>query len=341
VDRAPLLKDVDFSTAPLLRSALRYDRRIHEIAMWRVAESRVLGAGLVGVITTEGRVPLTAPGAPAFVVRREYLLVAGLPYLYVTTSVTYPQTPPHAPDAGLVRRLGRSYDDRWQEVMPCEVRPRLFGSATRPLRVWKHNYLDHVSSYDLDYGSFSRNRTLDSFNNHITHGWVAVSDGDRGLLIAHSADGASSFAFCPMRLKAPQGHLDAAYRISLNPFGSYWGRQLHYPTARTGLGRAAAVHMAETLRPWAPSYNGQTETFRLMIAPYAGDAPPEQVQNDAAAFSYPYITISPSDVVLPAPHTRWGNGQIDNSTNGQMGEWANRQMGKSTSGQSTDRTKGV
>jgi hypothetical protein len=94
-------------------------------------------------------------------------------------------------------------------------------------------------------------------------------------------------------------------RIFLNPFGSYHGRQLHYPTAFTGLGKLVGTMLGESLNPLAPSYNGQSEEFSLLIAPYSGNAPPEQLRNDGEAFAYPYAVLSRSRAILPPRHRRW------------------------------------
>jgi hypothetical protein len=185
--------------------------------------------------------------------------------------------------------------------MPCEIRPALFGDRERPLRVWKHNHLDHVSHYDLDYGGFSRNEEIDSFNNHVTHGWVAVTDGKKGMLVAQTAEVNASLAFCPMRTRATR----RGTRVFLNPFGSYHGKQLSYVTAFTGLGKLIASMVAESLDPFAPSYNGQSEEFSQLIAPYAGDEPPEQIRNDAEAFAYPYAILSRSGAIQPPRHRHW------------------------------------
>ena len=60
--------------------------------------------------------------------------------------------------------------------------------------------------------------------------------------------------------------------------------------------------MAESLDSFAPSYNGRSESFSLMIAPYAGDEPPEDVRNDAEAFAYPYALVSRSEMVGEPDH---------------------------------------
>jgi hypothetical protein len=124
--------------------------------------------------------------------------------------------------------------------------------------------LDH-QQLPLDYGRFSKNDELDSVNNQITHAWVAVSDGDRGLLVAQNADIASGMAFCPLRTRKH----NAESRVRFNPFGTYWGKQYRYATADTGLGNllATTFSASDHIRPYAPSYNGRAQEFNLLIAP--------------------------------------------------------------------------
>jgi hypothetical protein len=63
--------------------------------------------------------------------------------------------------------------------------------------------------------------------------------------------------------------------------------------------------MAESLDSFAVSYNGRSESFSLMIAPYAGDEPPESIRNDAEAYAYPYALASASDMVAAPTHRGW------------------------------------
>lgn len=289
-----------FSDGSFLRSAVTYAGETIEASEWRATESAVLANGVLAF--ERASTVLGIKGArEGVVIERELLLAAGLPYLYVRVRVHYPQTESSNYSKGRARKLQTRYDNNWREVMPCELRPALFGGPGKPLKVWKHNYCGHISSYRLNYGDFSPNTKLDSFNNHITHGWVAVSDGEKGLLVAQTAEVNSCFAFCPMRMKAESGR----NRIFLNPFGSYHGEQFRYATASTGLGRWIALKMADHLNSLAPSYNGRTESFSLLIAPYAGDQPPEDVRNDAEAFAYPYAVVSRSDMMLPPEHRDW------------------------------------
>jgi hypothetical protein len=62
---------------------------------------------------------------------------------------------------------------------------------------------------------------------------------------------------------------------------------------------------SDHIKPYAPSYNGRVQKFSLMIAPYEGDAPPEAVQSDALAFSYPYIVLSGSPKIGVPAHRGW------------------------------------
>jgi hypothetical protein len=166
--------------------------------------------------------------------------------------------------------------------------------------VWKHNFLGVMASFPLNYGDINpRNAELDAFNHQITAGWVAVSDGERGLLVADRADVRTSFAFAPMRLRVRDGR----QVVSLNPFGTYHGRQLAYDhLGGTGVGTEFTTLISSAVRPNGPSYNGEHERFSLLLAPYRGAAPPERLRADAEAFFHPPATALrvSEDVLLPA-----------------------------------------
>lgn len=292
---------LEFADGPLMRSAVTYGGSVSEAGAWGVVEAELLNDGVVGVVRLRGEIPLAADPPAVVTVEREILLAAGLPYLYVHTRVVYPATRSRAFVKERARRLEREYDGNWKEVMPCELRPALVGRPGRPLRVWKHNYLGHVSSYDLNYGDVSRNVELDTFNNHVTHAWVALSDGERGMLVAQTADTNSAMAFCPMRLRTTAG----GTRVTMNPFGTYHGKQWRYGTAFTGFGRLVALQTADSLDSVAASYGGRTEEFGLLVAPYAGDAPPTDLQADAEAFAYPYAVVSDSVAIAVPAHRTW------------------------------------
>lgn len=214
-----------------------------------------------------------------------FTLFDDLPHLYVDVAARYTATPSTETIHNLTQKLRRLMDLRWVEVAPFQVHPALTAPAAKPLRVWKHNYLGITAWYDLNYGQINpHNRDLDSFNHQVTAGWVAVSDGRRGLLLGENAEELASMAFCPMRLRERQG----VQQLWLNPFGSYHGEQASYShLGATGLGADFLKAFSGFLKPNGPSYNGQTLRFSLMLAPYAGDEPPAGLQAEAAAHFYP------------------------------------------------------
>ncbi|RMG66244.1 MAG: hypothetical protein D6709_00110 [Chloroflexi bacterium] len=223
-----------------------------------------------------------------------FTLFDALPYLYVDATVRYAYTPPTDVIHNMLQKLRRLMDLNWIETAPFQITPCLDPPQGRPLRIWKHNHLGITAYYDLNYGAINpRNRQLDAFNHQVTNGWVAVSDGQMGLLVGQDASTLASMAFCPMRLRQVQ-HQQV---LSLNPFGSYYGRMLDYQhLGGNGIGARLLTAFSGALRPNGPSYNGQTLRFSLMLAPYAGDAPPDRIQTDAGLHFYP-----PGAVIHHAP----------------------------------------
>jgi hypothetical protein len=289
----------EFALGSLLMSGVTYTGMQYLIDVWEETES--LEMGVIGLKRAQGRIHVK--GGYPVVIEREILLAAGLPYLYIKMWVSYPLTPFRGFNKGRSQRLEQAWDNRWQEVLPCEIRPALTGTSENPLRVWKHNYCDHVTSFSLDYGKFSSNQELDSVNNQITSAWVGVTDGKLGMLVAQTAEALSNFAFCPMRTRQ-QGKIS---RVRLNPFGSYWGRQYRYDTADTGLGNFVATNFSASdhISPYAPSFNGRRQEFSLLIAPYVGNRPPDDIQYDAEAFAYPYLLLEDTNFLAPSAHRGW------------------------------------
>jgi hypothetical protein len=225
-----------------------------------------------------------------------FTVLDDLPYAIVDVEAHYASTPPNDIIHTLQQKLRRMLDLNWVEVAPFQLNPSIHASGDHPLRVWKHNYLGVTSFYDLNYGQINpRNRDLDSFNHQVTAGWVAVSNGDKGLLLGQNAEVLSSMAFAPMRLREVKGE----QHLSINPFGSYHGRQIDYShLGGLGIGADITVAASGSLRPNGPSYNGQTVRFSLLLAPYRGDEPPQSLQDSAAAYFYP-----PGVVYLQTPQT--------------------------------------
>lgn len=220
----------------------------------------------------------------------KFTLYDDLPqYLIVDVDVDYPYTPPRDLIHTVQQKLRRYLDLRWIEVGPFAIHPDITTPESDPLTIWKHNYLGVTSSYSLNYGQINpKNREIDSFNHQITNGWVAVTNGKKGLLIAQDASVNASFAFAPMRLRVKNG----MQQLYINPFGTYFGRQLDYTHLnKSRVGSQMTEAVAAHLRPSGPSFNGKHEKFRLLLAPYIGNKPPQELQNDAMAFFYPYGVI--------------------------------------------------
>jgi hypothetical protein len=238
----------------------------------------------------EAGIVMGLPYVPAISwLKYTFTLFDDLPYLFLDVEVDYPQTRCEDEIRTVQQQLRRLVDLGWVEVAPCQLQPEITVGPERPLRVWKHNYLGVTSHYDLDYGRINpRNRELDSFSHQVTAGWVAISNGSLGMLVAENSEALASMAFCPMRLR----ERDGKQRVGLNPFGSYYGRQLDYRhLGGNGLGAEFTAAVSGSLRPNAPSFNGQRLAFSLMLAPFEGDEPPAQIQADALAHFYPPAVV--------------------------------------------------
>ena len=239
----------------------------------------------------------------------------GAPWVVADVKVDYPLTAKRDLLSNMQQKLRRYLDLRWIEVAPFPLRPRLEGTRDAPLRVWKRNWLGVATSFPLDYARINpANAELDAFNHQVTAGWVAVTDGSRGLLVGQSSDVRSSYAFAPMRLREEGGRQE----LQLNPFGTYHGRQLDYShMGGTGIGTEFTNLGSNALRPNGPSYNGESERFSLLLAPYAGDEPPAPIQVDAEAFYRPpavlYTKTLAAGVRVPADvHAIVAAGRLEN-----------------------------
>ncbi len=232
-----------------------------------------------------------------------FTLLDDLPQLFVDVEACFAETPAADLIHNMIQKLGSMMDLRWVETAPFQIHPGLTARAAAPLRVWKHNYLGKTAWYELNYGQINpRNRNLDSFNHQVTAGWVAVTDGQHGLLLGEDASELASMAFCPMRLREQDGK----QCIWLNPFGSYHGKMLDYAhLGARGIGSEFMQALGGFMKPNGPSYNGQTIRFALMLAPYDGDAPSAELQAAAGAHFYPpgvvfHATPPGVDAILPA-----------------------------------------
>ncbi len=207
--------------------------------------------------------------------------IGGSRGVFYDLDLRWPRTEDRNWKRGKAARLDRTWDGLWKEVAPLEVLPRFAAAADRPFRVFKRNFFGDRSSYSLDYHRFSGNRRLASCNNHLTNGWIAFGNGERGLVLAQYGGLSTNFAFCPLR-SAVEGRVQ---RLRLNPFGTYYGPQWRYPTAVTGLGRALALVMADQLDSYAPSFNGARSRFSVGIWEFEGPEPPEDLLREAELYA--------------------------------------------------------
>ena len=76
-------------------------------------------------------------------------------------------------------------------------------------------FFGDMSSYVLDYHRYSANRRIDSLNNHITNAWVAVTNGNQGLVVAQQTAEASSFAIALFPFDGPSPPDDLRRRAEL------------------------------------------------------------------------------------------------------------------------------
>ncbi len=218
---------------------------------------------------------------------------AGVPALFVEVEIGLPRTQGSATSSRGASSVQTTYDDHWQEIMPCEVRPNLIGEE-RPLRVWKHNFLGRVTCFDLDLRDVDpKNADVDCLSSAISDGWMAISDGSRGLLVGFNALKAANPAYAPIKIR-DRGFGDGAregQQVRLNPFGTYYGRQLHHWPDGTGHAQQIVTSIGETFHSTAPSFNGCTLAFELLLVPYRGDAPPEDVRSLANHFAFPPLAL--------------------------------------------------
>lgn len=279
-------RDWQIGGSGFLSPFVTYGNRTWSAETWELLPLQgETGEGLQRVRLQAGIPMQTAHGEYSSEFTYTFSLFDDLPYLLVDVRAAFAYTPPKQVIHNLTQKLRRLMDLHWIETAPFQLIPDFEAAAGKPLRVWKHNYLGITSYFDLDYGDFNpKNSSLDAFNHQVTAGWVAVSSGDKGLLIGEDASSMASMAFCPMRLREESGVQKAA----LNPFGSYYGEQLDYSQmGGNGNGTDIIKAFSGALHPNGPSFNGETLEFSLFLAPYMGDEPPRQIQNDAASHFYP------------------------------------------------------
>jgi hypothetical protein len=218
----------------------------------------------------------------------DLFIVKGIPSLMARLDIQYPYTEEKHEIYNEYAALQRYCDDGWIEVIPFQLNPDFEGTT---VSVIKHNYQEDTGTYDLEdfKNADIKNEKLDSFNNHITNGFVGVSDGKKGLVIAADRFSLSSPAFCPMRTKVVMGRRS----VFLNPFGTYFGRQRHHTTHGSGLGYLVSLAASVQLKSLAPAFNGVRTGFSLSLFPFEGNAPDGNLYRQLRNFCDSYNILMP------------------------------------------------
>jgi hypothetical protein len=210
-------------------------------------------------------------------------IYSGIKQLYVKVDIEYPDIKSEIDDTIISDFILKKYENKWYEVMPCEVKPNITGIKI-PLRIWKRNFMGYVSYFDLDMKDVdNRNANIDCLVSNISDGWMALSNKKKGLLIGFNSLVAANFAFSPIKIR-DKGFKDIkkkGQQIRINPFGTYYGKMLHHWTDGTGHAQELVKDTFTSYRSTAPTYNGKSLNFELILVPYLGDEPPEEVQSFA------------------------------------------------------------
>lgn len=199
--------------------------------------------------------------------------------VFVDTHVKYPYTKEETEISTESTALGRKSDVKWIEAVPFSITPTLQNNIS----VVKKNYEEDISSYKV--GDFAKvipeNKDIDSFNHHLTNGMIAVSNEKNGLLIANAKQVMNSMANCPMRLRTENNK----QTITLNPFGTYYGKQREYPTRSNHCAQDSFTVVTPQSRSIAPAYNGVEQWTSLAIVGFDGLYPDENTMNFVNGFS--------------------------------------------------------
>lgn len=247
-------------------------------------------------------------------------LFSDLPYMILQGSLRYPSTEASDIFKAASREIIHRTDLNWQEVAPAEILFSTHGSRKDPVRILKRNYLGLSSEYLLDYFRFNdRNLNLDSINNHTTESYVGIVAGSFGMGLSMDNSELSNFAFSPlkMRYNTPSN----AFTIRANPFGTYYGHQYRPPTWGNGNGFEVTLLTGEQFYSSAPTYNGVSDHFSLMLAFFAGRQLPGSVKRDLIDFANPPVVIPAIGIAsapLPSPSPEMPRGFVASYQDGAV-----------------------
>jgi hypothetical protein len=262
--------------------AKRYDSKENDIKVIRSGEDNFSAS-----VEVKSKFSITSDSH--LKARKILTVYSGIPYLFVSVNIEIPEITGETTSVDGTQYVAEKYDPRWLEIMPCEVKPKIFGK-NNPLRIWKRNFFGVKSYFDIDLFEIDQgNIDLDCLVANISDGWMAVSDRKMGLLIGFNSVKAANFAFSPIKVRG-EGFKDCKknyQQLRINPFGTYFGEMFHYWTEGTGHAQDLIPELFGTFHSTAPTFSGKTLSFDLIIAPYEGDKPPQSLQSFADHFSLP------------------------------------------------------
>lgn len=260
------------------RPSIKYGGKLYRGEMTGYTAYDIGGVKILKVV---GDVKL--PGLNRGKFKYTVTIVADMPSVYFDGFVEFPETKDKGFDKKKAEKLGRTYDKRYKEVMPFEIVPAFTASDKQPFIVTKHNFFGDQSKFDIDFGEKTHNRRMDSFNNAITCGYIALSNGEKGVMLSQNVYKDNNFAFCPMRIN----YLIGEYNALMNPLGTYHGKQLRNVLSKTDFPTYFTTKFATQFDSYAPSYNGKTVEARFMLTPFFGESPTEEMVRNGFLFAYP------------------------------------------------------
>lgn len=189
--------------------------------------------------------------------RYDFIQCDALDALIIDCEIQYPYTKETDSISTSASSLGRCSDARWKEAVPFGMKLIRKDSV----RLTKRNFMNSLSAYPLSdfWNCRKENADIASFNQQLTGGLLDLRDDSGGLAVAHARMVSGSMAHCPMRLET----IDGMRRVTMNPFGTYFGRQRSYPTRGNGCVMDLYNRTMPQAQSLAPAYNGAHEEFVL------------------------------------------------------------------------------
>ena len=285
-------KNTPIGGRDFLRGFVTYGGRDYPVTNKRRAPLPLAGQALGLRIQGELHLPgEEKPGQCQY----DFFTLPGFGGILARADVRYPYTKENYSISTQSSALGRYYDVRWQQAAPFQLSPKLAGD----MHVVKRNFAGDISSYPVASfrESVPQNESLSSFNHQLTGGFVGLTNGETGLLLANARQVLGSMAHCPMRLK----RVDGQDRVMINPFGTYSGPQRVHPSRGDGSLGEAFVVVAPQSRSLAPAYNGAGETAVTALFGYEGLLPAGEVLAQACAFADGAALLEPAGSPVGAP----------------------------------------